>query len=229
MRRILALLLAFAAFAGAPAYAAGDNHSERYVSGVPLERVAGIATYGPFRVTDAGHAALVGITDEQSPRQFAAMLRDYPAIRELDLVECPGTFDDIANLALGRMIRRAGIETHVPANGSVRSGAVELFIAGARRSVDDGARFAVHAWEDEDGVQATDLPADAPENSKYVAFYREMGMSPERASAFYALTNSVPNEQALWLSASEMRGWVLSGDAPLAPKLAYLDLGDLLN
>ena len=184
---------------------------------VPLERVAGVATYGPFRVIDAHHAALVGITDEQSPRQFLAMLRDYPGLAELDLVECPGTFDDIANLALGRMIRRAGLETHVPADGSVRSGAVELFIAGAHRSIEQGARFAVHAWEDEDGVQATDLPADAPENAKYLAYYREMGMSPARSRAFYAMTNSVPNEGALWLSASEMRGWVASD----SPRLAY--------
>ena len=231
MRRIAAFLLALAALAGAPAYAANDGHTERFVSGVPLERVAGIATYGPFRVIDAQHAALVGITDEQSPQEFAAMLHDFPALRELDLVECPGTFDDHANLALGRMIRRAGLDTHVPSDGSVRSGAVELFIAGAHRSIDDGARFAVHAWEDDEGFQATDYPADAPENVKYLAFYHDMGMQPARAKAFYAMTNSVPNQQALWLNAAQMRGWVAT-DGPAAsaePQLAYLDLGRLLN
>ncbi len=111
--------------------AAPATTAERFVSGVPLEHVSGIATYGPFRVTDGTHAALVGITDDRSPAQFAAMLRDYPQLATLDVVECPGTFDDIANLELGRMIRQAGITTHVPKGGSVRSGAVELFIAGA--------------------------------------------------------------------------------------------------
>lgn len=243
MRRVILLLSTFAAFVGAPAHARvtvvettmaeQNSGAERFVSGVPLEDVAGIATYGPFRVTDATHAALVGITDEDSPREFAAMLHAFPALTELDLVECPGTFDDRANLALGRMIHRAGLETHVPADGSVRSGAVELFIAGARRSIDDGARFAVHAWEDEDGLQATDYPPDAPDNTKYIAYYREMGMPAAEAAAFYAMTNSVPNEQALWLSAGEMRAWVPTRDAPVAlpasaaPQLAYLDLSGL--
>jgi hypothetical protein len=231
MRRIFALLFAIAALAGAPALAASGNHSERFVSGVPLERVEGVATYGPFRVVDAHHAALVGITDEASPRQFAAMLHDFPGLRVLDLVECPGTFDDTANLALGRLIRGAGLETHVPADGSVRSGAVELFIAGARRDIADGAHFAVHAWEDDAGLQATDYPASAPENAKYLAYYQEMGMPADKAKAFYALTNSVPNQQALWLTAAQMRFWVATNDdaAPAQPQLAYLDLGDLLH
>ena len=205
--------------------------AERFVSGVPLQPVSGIATYGPFRVIDSAHAALVGITDERSPRQFAAMLRDYPQLATLDLVECPGTFDDSANLELGRMIRKAGIATHVPRGGSVRSGAVELFIAGAERKIDDGARFAVHAWEDDTGHQAGDYALTAPENAKYLNFYREMGMSAADAKAFYAMTNSVPFESARWLDSREMRGWVPTQEqkpaaaAPqTAPRLAFLTL-----
>ena len=247
MGRAFAIFAALAAIVAAPAQArvtvveewveveeaapAPAATAERFVSGAPLETVTGIATYGPFRVIDGNHAALVGITDERSPAQFAAMLRDYPALATLEMVECPGTFDDIANLELGRMIRTAGIATHVPHDGSVRSGAVELFIAGAERSIDDGARFAVHAWEDDTGRQASDYALTSPENRKYVAFYREMGMSPDQAEAFYAMTNSVPFENARWLSASDMRGWVPtereSAAAPApqaAPRLAFLSL-----
>jgi hypothetical protein len=194
------------------------------------DSVEGIADYGPFRVIDEDSAALVGITDQASPAQFAAMLRDFPAIATLELVECPGTLDDRANLRLGRMIREYGLATHVPGNGSVRSGAVELFIAGAQRSIDDGARFAVHAWLDEAGYEATQYSADAPQNRKYLAYYREMGMNAEDAASFYALTNSVAHEDALWLTAQEMRGWIATdGFVQAAPRLAYLDLGLLLN
>jgi len=42
------------------------------------------------------------------------------------------------------------------------------------------------------------------------------------------MTNSVPNEQARWLSAADMRFWVQTDEAP-APQLAYLDLSALLN
>lgn len=202
----------------APPAVTSSGSAERFVSGVPLQQVSGIATYGPFRVTDATHAALVGITDARSPAQFAAMLREHPGLTTLDLVECPGTFDDIANLRLGRMIREAGLATHVPKGGSVRSGAVELFIAGARRQIDDGARFAVHAWEDDTGHQAGDYSLAAPENAKYLDFYRAMGMSADQARSFYAMTNSVPFERARWLDAREMRGWVATAEA--APSIA---------
>ena len=69
--------------------------------------------------------ALVGETDAATPGYFRAMMRDFPGIEQLDMVECPGTRDDRANLQVGRMIRAAGLVTHVPAVGSVRSGAVE--------------------------------------------------------------------------------------------------------
>lgn len=241
MGRTFTLIAALTAAIAAPAHArvvtveewvevedeAPATTAERFVSGVPLEQVSGVATYGPFRVTDDTHASLVGITDSRSPAQFAAMLRDYPQLATLEMVECPGTFDDIANLELGRMIRSAGIATHVPKGGSVRSGAVELFVAGAGRSIDDGARFAVHAWEDDSGRQAGDYAPSAPENRKYLSYYRDMGMSAEEAEAFYAMTNSVPFESARWLNSGEMRKWVKTDaavSAAPAPRLAFLAL-----
>jgi len=184
-----------------------------------------LAAYGPFRVIDESTAALVDVTDEDSPAAFRAMLRDFPGLATLAFVECPGTYDDRANLALGRMIRAAGLAAWVPEGGSVRSGAVELVLAGASLRIDDGAEFAVHAWEDEDGFEADDYAADSPENRKYLAYYREMGMSADEAAAFYAMTNSVPFEDARWLDGAEMRRWI-GGEAP---RLAYLDLGPALN
>lgn len=173
--------------------------SERFV-GVDAPRPAqGIASFGPFAVIDHARAALVAETDSHSPADFAAMLRAYPGIRMLDMADCPGTLDDTANLRLGRMIRASGIATRVPEGGSVRSGAVELFLAGASRSAAPDAEFAVHSWLDEDGHEARDFSADAPVNRAYLAYYREMGLSDDRAAAFYALTNSVPNDRVLTL------------------------------
>ena len=182
--------------------------SDRFVAAAPAPLPRGTASYGPFRVLDGTRAALVGPTDERSPAAFLAMLAAHPGIAMLELVECPGTEDDRANLRLGRLIRARGLSTHVPEGGSVRSGAVELFLAGLHRRADPGAEFAVHAWADEDGREATDYPATAPENRAYLEYYREMGMTPAEASAFYAMTNSVPNASARWLTAAEMGRWV---------------------
>jgi hypothetical protein len=209
-----------------------------------------LAQYGPFRVIDQDHAEMVGVTDRASPAQFAAMLRDFPALTTLKLVEAPGTDDDRANMKVGRMIRAAGIDTHVPNGGSVRSGAVELFLAGANRRIDDGAEFAVHSWIDAKGRQPQDFAMDATPNRMYLDYYREMGMTSDEAKAFYAMTNSVAYTDAKWLTAQDMRGWLGQKEAPnaaakiaeitpalavegttttqSAPRIAYLDLNALL-
>ena len=222
MRRLLALLLPILVLTAAPGMAAemvvyetieatetvSDAGSERFVAQTPAEVPRGIASFGPFRVLDPSRAALVDATDEASPAQFEAMLRAYPEIALIEMIECPGTEDDRANLRLGRMIRARGISTHVPAGGSVRSGGVELFLAGKRRMADPGAEFAVHSWSDEDGLEAKDYPADAPENRAYIDYYEAMGMPGPQARAFYAMTNSVPNAQAKWLGSADIGQWV---------------------
>ena len=226
MRCLAALALSLIAFSAVPAaaqvvtvtetveiteYISDDaqvSGSERFVMAAPVELPRGIASFGPFRVLDPGRAALVDATDEASPAQFQAMLRAYPGIALIEMIECPGTEDDRANLKLGRMIHARGISTHVPAGGSVRSGGVELFLAGKSRIADPGAEFAVHSWADEDGREAKDYAANAPENRAYIAYYEDMGMAEPQARAFYAMTNSVPNARAKWLTAADMGLWV---------------------
>jgi len=150
---------------------------------------------------------MVGVTNAATPAAFNAMLRDHPGIATIDMVECPGTDDDRANLRLGQMIRAKGIATHVPANGWVASGAVELFLAGVKKSAEPSARFAVHSWEDDTGRGPSDYSMNAPKNRAYLDYYRTMGMSDGEARAFYAMTNSVPFSRARWLSAAELARW----------------------
>ena len=167
-----------------------------------------IAQYGPFLVTGPTRAVMVGSTGSATPAQFDAMLRDFPEIATLEMIEAPGTTNDIANLEVGRRIRAAGLTTYVPRGGSVRSGAVELFLAGQTRRIDPGAQFAVHSWLDNYGREPDDFATDDPANRLYIDYYTEMGMSEARAKAFYAMTNSVPHASALWLRGDEMRRWI---------------------
>ncbi|MBT2135668.1 alpha/beta hydrolase [Croceibacterium sp. LX-88] len=190
-----------------------------------------IASYGPFAVIEKRTAALLGSTDARSPAAFRAMLRDYPAIDTIVFIECPGTYDDRANLALGRLIRLAGLAVYVPPGGSVRSGAIDLMLAGTNLVIDDSAVFAVHAWRERGGREAGQVPADSWEHTKYLAYYREMGMTLPQAKAFYAMTNSAPHESPRWMSGSAMRAWV-QGDPALIrspQQLGRLDLGAPLH
>jgi len=231
-----------------------ETTAGRYVS--PQQAAAetnAIAAFGAFRVIDESTVAIVGITTDRSPANFARVLEAFPGINTLEFVEAPGTHDDRANLRLGRMIRERGIATRAPEGGSVRSGAVELFLAGVRREIDANSEFAVHGWLDDRGFGAEDYPMSAPEHRRYLDYYAEMGMGTAEAAAFYAMTNSVPFEDALWLTGTEMRGWVADAEdtqlaaepesldkaeaetAPeslqesSAPRLAYLDLGTVLQ
>jgi hypothetical protein len=164
--------------------------------------------FGPFRVVASDRVELNGSVTSRTPAQFGALLRVYPQIRQVDIIDCPGTDDDEANLTLARMIRKAGIATYVPSGGSVRSGGVELFLAGVRRRADSAAEFAVHSWLDEDGMEPEDFAENDPVNRTYVEYYREMGMTEEKARAFYALTNSVSHDDALYLKPQDIAAYL---------------------
>lgn len=167
-----------------------------------------ISSFGPFNVVARDRAELNGSIESETPAQFRAMLLAFPGIRQIDMIDCPGTGDDEANLKLARMLRHAGIATNVPDGGSVRSGGVELFLAGAKRHAAPTAEFAVHSWIDEDGMEADDFAATDPVNKEYVDYYREIGMTADKAKAFYALTNSVPHNDALFLKARDIAAYI---------------------
>jgi hypothetical protein len=185
--------------------------AERYVAdqfGAKAPSVKPLASYGPFHMVSADRAELIGSIESETPGQFKALLNAFPGLKQIDMVECPGTGDDEANLTLARMLRKAGIATYVPDGGSVRSGGVELFLAGAQRRAAPTAEFAVHSWLDEDGMQADDYAANDPAHLEYLRFYREMGMTDANARAFYAMTNSAPHDNALYLGRTDIGRYI---------------------
>jgi hypothetical protein len=166
------------------------------------------AVYGPFSVIDATTARMAGDVDGATPRQFAAMLAAYPTLKRLEMIDCPGSLDEDANLILARAIRRQGMETVVPAGGSVRSGAVELWMAGVKRSAAPDAEFGVHSWADEYGREARDYAANDPVHAEYLGYYREMGLDDAKARAFYAMTNATPFDDVTYLTRDDMARYV---------------------
>lgn len=181
---------------------------QRYAAPPAISGRAAGPRYGPFTVVDGTTARMVGSVVTATPRQFAAMLAAHPTLRRIELVDCPGSLDEEANLRLARAIRRAGLATHVPDGGSVRSGAVELFLAGVTRSAAPSAEFGVHSWRDEAGREARDYPADDPVHGEYLGYYREMGMDDATARAFYAMTNASGFDDLTYLTREDMARYV---------------------
>jgi hypothetical protein len=183
--------------------------ARRYAPGAALATLGRAkANFGPFAVVDATTVRMAGDVTSATPRQFAAMLAAFPTLKRLEMVDCPGSLDEEANLILARAIRRAGMETVVPAGGSVRSGAVELWLAGVTRRAAPDAEFGVHSWADEYGREANDYPANDPVHAEYLGYYREMGMDDAKARAFYAMTNSTPFDDVRYLSRNDMARFV---------------------
>ena len=144
-----------------------------------------------------------GVVDEGSHEQVYDVLRDELRVGTLVFTMVPGSVDDDTNLALGRMLRRAGIATYLPARGTVASGGTDLFLSGVRRIVERGARVGVHSWSTGDlrDPSAVSLPRDHPEHAKYLDYYRDMGI-PE---AFYWFTlEAAPPDAVHWMSEEEM-------------------------
>lgn len=167
-----------------------------------------LSDFGPFRVIAFDRAELNGSIESDTPAQFAAMLAAFPGIKQIEMIDCPGTDDDEANFAVAHMLRKAGISTYIPNGGSVRSGGVELFLAGVKRHADPGAEFAVHSWMDSDGMEADDYAPNDAIHQPYLAYYREIGMTPDKAKAFYAMTNSAPFEDALYLKPRDIAAYI---------------------
>lgn len=160
--------------------------------------------FGPFSVVSPQIVELNGVIDEKSPALFRTMIAKYPGLRTIRMIDCPGTENDQANLEVARMVRKAGMDTTVPRGGSVRSGGVELFLAGVHRSAEPGAEFGVHSWQDDEGNEAKDVPANDPIHANYIRYYQEIGLTPEQARAFYAFTNQTAFDSLHYMTQPEL-------------------------
>lgn len=177
---------------------------------IPETRIApsqsdALAIYGSFRVTSPQHAEMIGTTDSYSMDRFNQMMAAYPAIKQINMIDVAGTIDDEVNLELASKINAMNIATHIPQNGSVRSGGVELFLAGKKRTAHPTANFAVHSWQDEDGLQPHDYAADHPVHKSYIHYYQKVaGMSARQARDFYWMTNSADHDEFIDLTVSDI-------------------------
>ena len=140
---------------------------------------------------------VIGATTPSSVLELAFM---NPEVRTIVLTNMPGSMDDVANVRAGRYIRQLGLDTHVPADSEVASGATDLFLAGKHRSAKPGARFGIHSWGG-GPVVATDLPRDHEDHLLYLDYYEEMGIPGE----FYWRTlSAAPAEGIHWMTEEEL-------------------------
>ena len=177
-----------------------DVDGDRTITQEEIEQVIREELAGTtFEVT--GELAIMqGVIGATTPSSVLELAFMNPEVRTIVLTNMPGSMDDVANMRAGRYIRQLGLNTHVPADSEVASGATDLFLAGRHRSCEPGARFGIHSWGG-GPVVATDLPRDHEDHLLYLDYYEEMGIPAE----FYWRTlSAAPAEGIHWMTEEEL-------------------------
>lgn len=124
-----------------------------------------------------------GEITSRTPGNFEQVLNENPQITTVVQTFMPGSLDDEAVLDMGYLIRQRGLSTHLTARSEIYSGAVDLFLAGRQRTMQNGAVIGVHSWADGFG-EGSEYPRDAREHRGNVTYTRDMLGS----AAFYWFT-----------------------------------------
>ncbi len=66
------------------------------------------------------------------------------------------------------------MNTYLRKDSHVASGGTDFFLAGNKRTIEDGAKLGVHSWQDSTGTEAKDLPKDSPEHQMNRTYIEEM-------------------------------------------------------
>lgn len=85
---------------------------------------------------------------------FEAVRRSNPKARRVVFTDVTGETGSTEALAFGRALREAGFATHLRNDSVITGGAVDAFVGGTQRTLEDGAVVAVAPADDPDGHRA---------------------------------------------------------------------------
>ncbi len=152
---------------------------------------------------DGNRAVLSGEVGAGTLAQVLHVIRWHPEVDTLVLAGVPGSVDDEAMQAAGRLVREFGLRTEVPEDGFVASGGVDLFAAGVDRTIGEGATLAVHAWEDPAaGVSADEIPPGDARHRPYLDYLSQM-LGDVAGPDFYFFTISAAGPDDLHVLSDE--------------------------
>jgi len=117
---------------------------------------------GALEFTVKGDTAYgFGTTDSSSYGYVSEFLNAQPQVKRLVLKNMPGTIDGRTNMQIAALIRKRRLSTHLEHDSYIASGAVDLFIAGAQRSMVCGAKIGVHSWRTASGSSPDTVARDS--------------------------------------------------------------------
>lgn len=119
---------------------------------------------------DGPNIIMNGPINSKTYNQFVSLLEENPQVTTLVEENMPGSIDDETMIKLAYFVREHQLNTHLRSTSKIDSGAVDLFLSGVERTMEQGAHIGVHSWSD-GGHEGADFPMDAPQheaNRKYI-------------------------------------------------------------
>lgn len=132
-------------------------------------------------------AVMNGLISSDTIRQVEKLIKDYPDVKTIEMVNVEGSIDDESNLIASRLVRKAGLNTDIKKSGLIASGGTDFFCAGVKRTAEKGAKIGVHSWSDGEIMDASKLSKDNKEHKKYIDYYREMKMPDPEGFYFFTI------------------------------------------
>ena len=160
--------------------------------------------FGPFYVLNDTTVVVNGDMGSSVDNQFERLIGKCPNIKLLIMEECPGSRNDEELFKTAAMVKENLINTHLPPHAVIESGAVDLFLAGTIRTMEEGAKIGVHAWSD-GSASATGFPVGHEEHQIYIDYYISVGYSQEDAEAlYYFIINAASPDDIHYLTEEEI-------------------------
>jgi hypothetical protein len=126
-----------------------------------------------FRVEET-NLYMNGEINSKTPDQLRKVISENPQVETIVMLEVPGSLDDESNIPMARWVREKGLNTYLTKDTMVASGGTDLFLAGNKRTMEDGAKVGVHSWDDPLGKEAKDIPKNHPDHKEYIEYTKEM-------------------------------------------------------
>ncbi len=166
-----------------------------------------------FEIDDT-NAIVRGDLGAKTFEQVEYLVENHPEVDTLVLQDISGSVNDEVNVQTGRLVREAGLNTFVPANGEIFSGGVDLFAAGLQRTIESGATLGVHAWCcGPEGESAHELAQDDPAHDDQLAYFTEM-LGADLGPEFYFFTlAAAPFDGVHPMTADELTQYLLTTES----------------
>ena len=137
--------------------------------------------------------------------QMQEAVNANPQVDTLVFSAMPGSIDDEVIFEMGRWLRSKRLNTHLTAKSVIASGAVDLYLSGAERTMEEGAMIGVHSWSD-GSKEAADYPRDSKEHALNKDYIVDMNVPED----FYWFTiYEAPADSIHWMSTHEINTYGL--------------------